>query len=210
MMYYDLEFLKMKLNKKGRQLDKGFFQTGDRVRLRYGSSPLKITYANQNYANARYESSGGTIQRKQRDFVKLTDQEVTENKGLNSMKDKLFQTITTGDDDTLFGVGLAVDSNGMYVLEMKDGSGVRLFDKKDVEIVMPYTFSIKWSTGPTEYQFLGKAGLVEVGDLLLAMSSKHTNGGIGIAQVVKVNTKSSRATQQFKGVKISTIPLDQE
>jgi hypothetical protein len=196
-------------NKKGDNMNKQYLQKNDRVRLPNGSNALRVTFSNQYHVTARYERSGGSITRRQCEFVRLDDEHAIESKGKDIMKDKLFQTKVTGDDEVRFGVGLAVDSNGQYVLEMKDGSGVLIFDKKDIEIVMPYTYSVKFSTGPQEYQYRGKAGLVEVGDLLLAMDSQHAKGGISIAQVVKIDSKSDRAKKHFEVVKISTVALDQ-
>jgi len=179
---------------------------GDRVRLPSGSRTLVVEYIDSYYVTARYEHSGQTIRRRAGDFVLVTG-ETEEDKGMNSMKGKLFQT---REDTPRFGVGLAVDSQNRYVLEMKNGGGIESFDKKDVEIVMPFTFAIKFSTSNQEYQYLGKEGTVAVGDLLLAFDSKHKNGGISIAQVTKVNTKSDKATKYFEGVKIKTESLDQE
>lgn len=178
---------------------------GDRVKLRYGSRTLIVQNIRGPHIHARYEHTRQTIHRHEGEFVKITNE--TEEKGNGSMKGKLFQT---NEETPRFGVGLAVDSQGKYVLEMKNGGGIETFSKKDVEIVMPFTFAVKFSTGNQEYQYLGKEGSIEEGDLLLAFDNKHAKGGISIAQVTKVNTKSDRATKYFKGVKVKTEPLDSE
>lgn len=54
----------------------------------------------------------------------------------------------------------------------------------------------------------GLAGKGATGDLLLAFDSNHKKGGISIAQVTGVNTKSERATKHFNGVKVKTESLE--
>jgi hypothetical protein len=129
--------------------------------------------------------------------------EEVEQKGNGSMKGKLFKVKADG----VYGIGLAVDSTGQYVLEMKDGSGVRSFAKKEVEVVMPFTFSVQFNGVGTEYSYLGKEGTVKVGDLLLKQDGTK---GITIAKVTAVNTKSDKATKYFDGVKIVTESIDVE
>jgi hypothetical protein len=179
-------------------------QVGDRVRLRHGKNTLIVEDVySTNRASARYEHSNQIITRRIDDFV-ITEHNVTE-QGYGKMKGKLFQTT-----DGRFGIGLAINSAGKYVLEMKGSGDLEAFDKSAIEVVMPFTFSVKFSTGSTEYQYLGKEGSVAVGDLLLAFDSGHKNGGISIAQVTGVNTKSEKATKHFAGVKVVTMPLEAE
>lgn len=185
--------------KRGRIMS---LEAGDRVKLRHGSRTLIVQYIQGPYVHARYEHNGQTIRRLERELVVLDNE--TEQEGKGTMKGKLFQT---NEDTPRFGVGLAVDSQGKYVLEMKSSGGIETFNATDVEIVMPFTFAVKFGTGNQEYQYLGKEGSVEEGDLLLAFDTKHAKGGISIAQVTKVNTKSDRATKYFKGAKIKTEPL---
>jgi hypothetical protein len=90
---------------------------------------------------------------------------------------------------------------------MKDGSGVRSFAKKEVEVVMPFTFSVQFNGVGTEYSYLGKEGTVKIGDLLLKQDGTK---GITIAKVTAVNTKSDKATKYFDGVKIVTESIDVE
>lgn len=179
-------------------------QCGDRVRLRSGKNPLVIEEVYGYRVHARYEHSGQVINRNATDFVRVTDDNAT-GQGYGKMKGKLFQT-----QDGRFGIGLAINSAGKFVLEMKGTGDLEAFDQNDIEVVMPFTFSVKFSTGNTEYQYLGKEGTVQVGDLLLSFDSKHKNGGISIAQVTGVNTKSEKANKYFEGVKVLTQPLEEK
>jgi hypothetical protein len=87
------------------------------------------------------------------------------------------------------------------------GTGELLpFDKKDIELVMPFTFNVQFNVVGTEYSYLGKEGTVKVGDLLLKTDGSK---GIVIAKVTAVNTKSEKATKYFDGVKIVTESLEQ-
>ena len=178
------------------------FQTGDIVRKPNGSRHIKIDQAYGNCIYGKYLHSGTSTGRIDTSNLVKVNEEV-EQKGNSSMKGKLFKVKA----DNAYGVGLAVDSTGQYVLEMKDGSGVRSFSKKDVEVVMPFTFSVQFNGVGTEYSYLGKEGSVNIGDLLLKTDGTK---GITIAKVTAVKTKSESATKYFEGVKIKTEALTNE
>lgn len=178
------------------------FQSGDIVRKPNGSRQIQLEQVYGNCAYGKYLHTGLSTGRLDiKNLVKV--EEEIEQKGNGSMKGKLFKVKADGS----YGIGLAVDSTGQYVLEMKDGSGVRSFAKKEVEVVMPFTFSVQFNGVGTEYSYLGKEGTVKVGDLLLKQDGTK---GITIAKVTAVNTKSDKATKYFEGVKIVTENLDSE
>jgi hypothetical protein len=184
------------------------FQEGDSVRLGNGRRTLTVTYVS-NYGNssrvtAKYDHSSQTITRYEYEFVHAS-QDAPEEKGLTKMTGKLFQT---REETPRFGIGLAIDSQGKFVLEMKNGEGIQSFDKKQIEAVMPFTFSVVFADqGKTEFNYLGKEGAVEVGDLLLKTDSRK---GFTLARVTAVNTKSDKATKYFTGVKLKTENLELE
>jgi hypothetical protein len=189
-----------KTKKKGNSMK---LVVGDRVRLGFGTRPLIVesVYGNDK-VSARYEHSGGMISyRHMSEFVRIDGN--NEQKGNTTMKGKLFQT---KEPNPRFGIGLAINSTGKYVLEMKGSGDLEAFDKREVEVVMPFTFSVKFNGQGTEYSYLGKEGSVSVGDLLLKTDDTK---GITIAKVVAVDTKSEKATKYFEGVKLATTPLDQ-
>lgn len=178
------------------------FQTGDIVRKPNGSRHIRLNQVYGNCAYGQYLHTGlSTGRLATGNLVKVNDD--VEQKGNGSMKGKLFKIKADG----AFGVGLAVDSTGQYVLEMKDGTGVRSFAKKEVEVVMPFTFSVQFNGVGTEYSYLGSEGSVKVGDLLLKQDGTK---GITIAKVTAVNTKSDKATKHFDGVRLVTESLDAE
>jgi|TARA_R110000851_G_scaffold139771_1_gene276966 hypothetical protein len=202
--------------KKGNKMN---LENGDRVRLAGGKRPMTVSHAYRAHnggagryrVTAQYEGSGAQITRYDHEFVRLDDDYETESKGIDKMKGKLFQT---KEETPRFGIGLAVNSQNEYVLEMKVTGALEAFtmkkDSEQLEVVMPYSFAVKYSTGPQLYQFRGSEGSVTVGDLLLSLNSQHAKGGITIGQVVEINTKSDKATKSFDGMKIVTEPLDGE
>lgn len=105
-----------------------------------------------------------------------------------------------------FGTLLAINSSGKYVLEMKGQSGeVKAFNKEEVKEVVPFQFSVKFSSGGL-YTFFGKEGSVEVGDILM----RTDNGVIGsICVVKKVGVNSDKTTKPFVGVKLNTTKIEE-
>lgn len=195
--WFDHSYSKPK--NKGKKME---FSIGDRVRLCNGSRTLIVEHVFGNSITARYEHSGGVLSyRKPQEFIKVNGS--NEQKGATSMKGKLFQT---KESNPRFGIGLAINSTGKYVLEMKGTGDLEAFDKRDIEVVMPFTYSVQFNGQGTEYSYLGKEGSVSVGDLLLKTDGSK---GITIAKVVAVDTKSEKATKYFDGVKLATTPLDQ-
>jgi hypothetical protein len=190
-----------KPKKKGNDMR---FAIGDRVRLRNGKNTLVIESISGTgkSLDARYEHSGGLLSyRNSNEFVKVDDDD-NEQKGTMTMKGKLFQT---KEINPRFGIGLAINSTGKYVLEMKGTGDLEAYNKTDIEVVMPFTYGVKFDGQGTEYAYLGKEGMVAVGDLLLKMDGTK---GITIAKVVAVDTKSEKATKYFDGVKLVTTPLE--
>jgi hypothetical protein len=209
-------------NNKQKKVKKMKLDEGHKVRLASGKQPLTVLYiggasggyhAGRYRVTAQYDGSGAQITRFNTDFVLLDDNSdhTTESKGIDKMKGKLFQT---KEETPRFGIGLAVNSQNEYVLEMKVTGALEAFTMKkgseQLEVVMPYSFAVKYSTGPQTYQYRGREGSVSVGDLLLSLNSQHAKGGISIAQVVEINTKNDKAVKPFDGMKIVTEPLDGE
>ncbi len=177
-------------------------QKGDLVRKKYGTKVIEVTEEYGSHFYGRYVHSGASSGRLHVSVVVLVEDQETETKGYDKMKGKLYQT-----KDGRFGIGLAVNSQGEYVLEMKGTGDLERFKKSELDVVMPFTFSVQFNGVGTEYSYLGKAGTVAVGDLLLKTDGTK---GITIAKVTAVNTKSEKATKYFDGVKIKTEALDNE
>jgi hypothetical protein len=110
---------------------------------------------------------------------------------------KLYQT---KEETPRFGTKLAVNSAGKTVLEMKGTGEVLAFDKHEIEIVHPYTVDVLFPGTSTHYSYLSRKGEVEVGDLLLIDDER-------VAKVVRVDTKSPRATKPLKGRKVLSTAI---
>jgi hypothetical protein len=180
------------------------FKVGDLVCLKTGQAPQKVLEVKGHCIRCEYVSSRKQVGfRSASDFVPyeyyVPDED--ENKKDYDMKDKLFKTI----DANRFGTGLAIDSDGKYVLKMQDNGNFEAFSESELKRVMPYTFDVEFLTGganrQNRYSYRGREGAVEVGNILLL------NDSMSIARVVAVNTESESATKTFDGVKLVTEAL---
>ena len=190
-------------NKKSKKMTQQL-QVGDLVRKKYGSKAIEVVQEYGNHFYGRYVHSGASSGRLSIGDVVRVENQTVETKGQENMKGKLFQT---KEADVRFGIGLAVNSRGEYVLEIKGTGDLVAFNKKDIELVMPFTYSVQFNGAGTEYSYLGREGAVQPGDLLLKTDGTK---GITIAQVTAVNTKSEKATKYFEGVKIKTEVLNND
>lgn len=190
-------------NKKSKQMTQRL-QVGDLVRKKYGTKAIEVVQEYGNHFYGRYVHSGASSGRLSIGDVVRVENQTVETKGQENMKGKLFQT---KEADVRFGIGLAVNSRGEYVLEIKGTGDLVAFNKKDIELVMPFTYSVQFNGAGTEYSYLGREGAVQPGDLLLKTDGTK---GITIAQVTAVNTKSEKATKYFEGVKIKTEALNND
>lgn len=174
-------------------------KVGDIVRKRYGKKHIEVTFVAEKgrgyywRLQGKYLHSGQTVQgRYLEDFVKVDENEVGEDKG---MRGKLFKVIADG----RFGEGLTTDNQGNYVLQMKDSSNaVQVFDPKTLELIVPFTFCVKYAGG-SEQQYLGKEGILAVGDFVL----EHSNNKMNFGVVTKINTKAE-TNKKFSGRKVLT------
>jgi hypothetical protein len=181
------------------------FSVGDYVRLCHGEARLVVLAVKDGYIKAEYTSRkntswGGNVKwRSESDFVLYNSTTKEISKGTTEMKNKLYQT---KEATARFGTLLATNSQGKLVLEMKGTGEVLAFDRDEIEVVMPYTFGVKFPNNHTEYHYLGKEGEVEVGDMVMLDNSP--TGKFEIARVTSVNTRSEAATVVFKGSKLLT------
>lgn len=186
------------------------FSVGDRVRLVAGEAQMKVLavrtreYGNEIQADYVSRIGRGYLTsskwRSERDYVHFNNTSNThKEKETTEMKSKLYQT---KEETARFGTLLATNSQGKLVLEMKGTGEVLAFDRDQVEVVMPYTFGVKFPNNNTEYHYLGKDGEVAVNDMVMLDNSP--TGKFEIARVTSVNTRSEAATVVFKGSKLLT------
>ena len=212
------------------------FKLGEIVRKKNGWSPMEVTWVSTfggqvrvKYCSRRistyqehFDQEGETGLAKNFVLVREPDEEFSRCRGdwkdrmadrhmeqLEKQKqtgvtnmNKLYQT---KEETPRFGTYLAINSAGLIVLEMKGTGAVEAFDKKEVEEVKPYTVRVRF-TGSNQqgYEFFASKGDVEKGDLL------YLKGYNDLAQVIAVDTKSSKATKNLVGRKLLTESFGEE
>jgi len=179
------------------------FNVGDIVKLKTGTAPQRVVKVlwsaldNCMHLKCEYINS-----RKELEYRPETDYEIyietrPEQPKEHPMKGKLFQTL----DGSVYGEGLVIDGDGKYVLKLNNGE-YKAYAVDQLKRVMPFTFDVIFNGMNTKnYAYLGTAGSVAVGDIL--MDSKDFT----IARVVAVGTESDAATKTFSGVKLVTSAI---
>lgn len=177
------------------------FKVGDIVRLKTGTAPIEVTKATPHWVCGTYIKSKTEVYgRDVKDFV-MYEEKIKSTQGKDTMT--LYQF--TVNADTKYGTYLATNSQGMSVMEEK-GSGVIYTVHKDVvEEVMPYTIDVVFlNSTDTVYGYLAETNKYKVGDVYLL----KTPLGHSLVTVVKVDTKSKKATKDFNPIsKITTETL---
>jgi hypothetical protein len=180
------------------------FSVGDIVKLKTGDAPQRVLETRWCKVRRVYTIRCEYLKsNKQLPFRPVSDYELykpkTEPETIKEdpMKGKLFKTL----DGTVYGEGLVIDGDGKYVLKLNNGD-YKAFNAAELKRVMPFTFDVVFNGMSNKtYSYLGRAGSVEVGDIL--MDSKDFT----IARVVAVGTESDAATKTFEGVKLVTAAL---
>ena len=179
------------------------FKVGDIVKLKTGTAPQRVVKVLWSAIHNRIEIKCEYLNsRKEFDFRPETDYEIytettKEQPKEHPMKGKLFQTL----DGSVYGEGLVIDGDGKYVLKLNNGE-YKAYAPSELKRVMPFTFDVIFNgMSGKRYSYLGTAGSVAVGDIL--MDSKDFT----IARVVATSTESDAATKTFDGVKLSATPL---
>ena len=179
------------------------FALGQIVKLKTGTAPLKVVRTRwcdnmqRTEIQCEYISSGKTA-----NFRTETDYEIyietrPDQPKEHPMKGKLFQTL----DGSVYGEGLVIDGDGKYVLKLNNGD-YKAFQASELKRVMPFTYDVVFNgMSGKSYSYLGTAGSVEVGDILIEAND------FTIARVVAVGTESDNATKTFKGFKLVTAAL---
>lgn len=101
-------------------------------------------------------------------------------------------------EKAVFGHKLAVNSQGKWVMEPKNGGDPVVVDKADVTEVMPYTVNVVYmGNSHMSYSFFAKEGDFEVGDIVFCPTYETP------MMVKTLNTKSKQATKWLHGTKIT-------
>lgn len=171
------------------------FEIGDKVIKTNGKKVMTVVYATGSYITARYDHSGQSIRDHVANFIHY------EEEGPAMTKDAIYKLDLGGDSITpVFANYRGTDSAGNWLMErIGDGGGIVIVAKEKCEEVLPFTFSVRMNG--REQHFVGEAGKLKKGDILL-----YTAGGVDnftFAIVKNVDTKSKGA-KTWEGVRVIT------
>lgn len=88
-------------------------------------------------------------------------------------------------EEKLFGVCIAVDSAGRYVMEAKGSGKVVAIDPSSLEEVIPLTADVTFQSGKQHYTYIVKEGEVTPGDVLVIRRSKNETAIVNVVCVGK-------------------------
>jgi len=169
------------------------FNIGDIVTKKHGKKPAEIVsrgwYSSESW-QCRYLHSKQSFTEYASD-LKLYEEET------EMATEKTLYSFTV-DGKVAYGTHIGTNSSNQYLIEEKGTGTIHVFDKKDLEEVLPYTFSAKM--GSSENHYVGTPGALSKGDILLYTGSSTPQ----IAVVTGVDTKNKSARGKFKGAKLTT------
>lgn len=178
-------------------MTKNNFNIGDIVTKEYGKKPAEITYSYAGYGDyggwykCKYLHTNTSFHEygKHLKFYEEETEMTADTKTLYSF---------TVDGNVAYGTHIGTNSQNQYLIEEKGTGKIHVFDKKDLEEVVPYTFSATMSGKETHY--VGTPGVLKKNDVLLYTGSNTPQ----VAVVTGVDTKNKSARSKFKGAKIVT------
>jgi hypothetical protein len=174
------------------------FKVGDIVTKQYGKKTAEITYEYAGYQNRGGYYSCRYTQSKHSFSSYGTDLKLYEGETEQMAETKTLYSFTKDDGTVAYGTHIGTNSSNQYLIEEKVTGQIHVLDKKNLEEVLPYTFSAKMGT--SENHYVGTPGTVKKGDILLYTGSSTPQ----IAVVTGIDTKNKSARSKFKGAKIVT------
>lgn len=179
------------------------FRVGDYVKRPYGNTIYCVaspaSHPNMYYSRftIRCLRTNKVTSHYTRNFILVEnyseDEIMTNQKTLYSFVDE--------NGTTQYGVHVGTDSSNRYLIEVKGTNNIVVKDKKELEEVLPYTFSTIINGKETHFQIT--PGTVEKGDVLLYTGLTPPV----VVSVKAVDTKSKEARSKFNGAKLVTEKL---
>lgn len=170
------------------------FNLGDIVTKQYGKKPAEVTYA-PSYSGGQFTCR--YLESKQTFYAREYELKLYEEETEMTADTKTLYSFTV-DGKTAYGTHIGTNSQNQYLIEEKGTGSIHVFDKKDLEEVVPYTFSA--SINGKETHYIGTPDVLKKGDVLLHTGSTTPQ----VAVVTGVDTKNKGARAKFKGAKIVT------
>ena len=168
------------------------FNVGDIVISKYGKYPLTINYIGYSRTSGKYLHNGNSCTVDTDNLIPYEPEETI-------METKTLYSFTDDNGTTVFGTHIGTNSSNQYIIEIKGGGGIVIKDQKDLEEVLPYTFSV--NIGGKEIHYIGEPGKLTKGDILIHTPSA---GQFTVVVVGAVDTKNKTARSKFKGRKLVT------
>ena len=168
------------------------FNVGDIVISKYGKYPLTINYIGYSRTSGKYLHNGNSCTVDTDNLIPYEPEETI-------METKTLYSFTDDNGTTVFGTHIGTNSSNQYIIEIKGGGGIVIKDQKDLEEVLPYTFSV--TIGGKEVHYIGEPGKLDKGDILIHTPSA---GQFTVVVVGAVDTKNKTARSKFKGRKLVT------
>ena len=176
------------------------FNVGDIVTKAYGKKPAQITYEYNRYDRQNGYYSCKYLHSNQTFTAYGIDLKLYEGETDEMATEKTLYTFKKSDGTDAFGTHIGTNSQNKFLIEEKVTGEIHVLDKKDLEEVLPYTFSAKMGNSETHY--IGNPDALKVDDILLCTSGSTPQ----IAVVTAVDTKNKSA-KKFKGAKIMTVAV---
>jgi hypothetical protein len=170
------------------------FNQGDIVIKLYGKKPGRITHT-PSYSGGQYTCR--YILSNQIFYAYETDLKLYEEETEMTADTKTLYSFDI-DGKVAYGTHIGTNSQNKYLIEEKGTGAIHVFDKSELEEVVPYTFSA--TMGGKETHYVGTPDTLKKGDVLLYTGSNTPQ----VAVVTGVDTKNKSARSKFKGAKIVT------
>lgn len=170
------------------------FSVGDKVTKISGKKVMTVQWVSGNYITARYDHSLQST----RDYYNCF--KYHEEDGQAMTKDAIYKVDLEPEQTSFFANYRGTDSAGNWLMErIGDGGGIVVVSKDKCEEVMPYTFSVRMNG--REQHFVGEAGKLKKGDILLFTAGGVDNFAFAVVKNVDTKSKGARA---WEGVRVLT------
>lgn len=114
------------------------------------------------------------------------------------MASKTLYSFVDDDGSTITGTHVGTNSQNLFILEVKGRDNYIVKDPKEVEEVLPYTFSVM--INGQEIHYAGSPDTVHRGDFFLVPAGNS----YCVARVKEVDTKNKNARAKLRGHKVLT------
>lgn len=194
-----------------------FPRVGDKIRRSRGNDPqtvYKVDYhaglvwatydksGEDYYENGQFINDIVVIEEGKKEMTKklygFDDTVIIKEKGKDEMTKQLYEFKV--EDKTAYGYKLAVNSAGLWVMDVKGSDVPVAVDKETVKEVVPYTVDVEFLGSFNTYSYTAKEGDWKVGDLAIVNE--------GLATVKAINTKAKSATKDLSEEATGKVMLD--